>query len=226
MTQRTYNSKEVCEMFNLSAPRLLQFRKGQTVKVKGKSKNEEPRYYEFEQILEEGKDWDWNGSEVVFKESAITKLKQRKAYRKYQNKTVAVREKKTTANKEQSKLDTNRKVNNLEYSVQELAEEMKLTVQKIYALRDISTNKPVSFHNYLKQNKDWRYDDGKVVLLKSAREKIQQYANILKQKEEIPKSKKLTVLIGNKVFHLHGEAANTVIKIIEKEQHSKKKEKV
>jgi hypothetical protein len=34
------------------------------------------------------------------------------------------------------------------------------------------------------------------------------------------------VLIGNKVFHLHGEAANTVIKIIEKEQHSKKKEKV
>ncbi len=102
---------------------------------------------------------------------------------------------------------------------------MKLTVQKIYALRDISTNKPVSFQNYLKQNKDWKYDDGKVILLKSAKEKIQQYANMLKEKAEIPKSKKLSVLIGNKVFHLHGDAANAVIKIIEKEQLSRKKEK-
>jgi hypothetical protein len=226
MAQKTYNSKEVCEMFSLSAPRLLQFRKGQTVKVTGKDINEEPRFYEFEPILTEGKDWEWNGSEVVFKESAITKLKQRKAYRKFQNKSVAVRETKQRANRKNRKLDTNREVNNPEFSVQEIAEEMKLTVQKIYALRDISTNKPVSFKNYLKQNKDWRYDDGKVILLKSAKEKIQQYADILKQKEEIPKSKKLTVIIGNKVFHLQGDAANAVIKIIEKEQHSKKKEKV
>ena len=47
MAQKTYNSKEVCEMFSLSAPRLLQFRKGQTVKVAGKGKNDEPRFYDF-----------------------------------------------------------------------------------------------------------------------------------------------------------------------------------
>lgn len=226
MAQKTYNSKEVCEMFNLSAPRLLQFRKGQTVKVAGKGKDNEPRFYEFEPILKEGKDWVWNGSEVLFKESAITKLKQRKSYRKYQNNNLTTRGTKPTANRQQRKLETKKEVNNLEFSVQELAEEMKLTVQKIYALRDISTNKPVSFQNYLKQNKDWKYDDGKVILLKSAKEKIQQYADMLKEKEEIPKSKKLSVLIGNKVFHLQGDAANAVIKIIEKEQLSKKKEKV
>lgn len=213
-------------MFNLSAPRLLQFRKGQTVKVAGKGKDNEPRFYEFEPILKEGKDWEWNGSEVLFKESVITKLKQRKSYRKYQNNNLTTRGTKPTANRQQRKLETKKEVNNLEFSVQELAEEMKLTVQKIYALRDISTNKPVSFQNYLKQNKDWKYDDGKVILLKSAKEKIQQYADMLKEKEEIPKSKKLSVLIGNKVFHLQGDAANAVIKIIEKEQLSKKKEKV
>ena len=226
MAQKTYNSKEVCEMFNLSAPRLLQFRKGQTVKVAGKGKNSEPRFYEFEPILKEGKDWEWNGSEVLFKESAITKLKQRKSYRKFQNNNASARGTKPMANRQQRKLETKKEVNTLEFSVQELAEEMKLTVQKIYALRDISTNKPVSFQNYLKQNKDWKYDDGKVILLRSAKEKIQQYADMLKEKEEIPKSKKLSVLIGNKVFHLQGDAANAVIKIIEKEQLSKKKEKV
>jgi hypothetical protein len=225
MTKKTYTSKEVCEMFNLSAPRLLQFRKGQTVKVAGKGKNDETRFYNFEPILKEGKDWEWNGSEVVFNESAITKLKQRKSYRKLQNNAVSTRGTNQSSSRQQRKLETKREINNLEFSVQELADEMKLTVQKIYALRDISTNKPVSFQNYLKQNKDWKYDDGKVILLKSAKEKIQQYANMLKEKAEIPKSKKLSVLIGNKVFHLHGDAANAVIKIIEKEQLSRKKEK-
>lgn len=225
MAQKTYNSKEVCEMFTLSAPRLLQFRKGQTVKVAGKGKNDEPRFYDFEPILKEGKDWEWNGSEVVFKESAITKLKQRKAYRKLQNNTVTSRGTKPSSNRQQGKLETKRETNSLEFSVQELAEEMKLTVQKIYALRDISTNKPVSFQNYLKQNKDWKYDDGKVILFKSAKEKVKQYADMLKEKEEIPKSKKISVLIGNKVFHLFGDAANAVIRIIEKDQLSKKKEK-
>ena len=225
MAQKTYNSKEVCEMFSLSAPRLLQFRKGQTVKVAGKGKNDEPRFYDFEPILKEGKDWEWNGSEVVIKESAITKLKQRKAYRKIQSNTVTSRGTKSSSKRQQGKLETKREINSLEFSVQELAEEMKLTVQKIYALRDISTNKPVSFQNYLKQNKDWKYDDGKVILFKSAKEKVKQYADMLKEKEEIPKSKKLSVLIGNKVFHLLGDAANAVIKIIEKDQLSKKKEK-
>jgi hypothetical protein len=213
-------------MFNLSAPRLLQFRKGQKVKVAGKGENEESRIYEFEPILTEGKDWEWDGSEVIFKESAITKLKQRKAYRKYHSKTSSARSSRTKTLRQKGKLETKREANNNEFSVQELAEEMNLTVQKIYALRDISTNKPVSFQKYLLLNKDWKYDDGKVVLLKGAREKIKEYAEMLKEKEVVPKSKRITILIGNKVFHLSGTAADSVIKIIEKEQMSKKKEKV
>ena len=230
MAKKTYTSKEVCEMFNLSAPRLLQFRKGQKVSVPSKVKNKEPRIYEFDPILIEGKDWEWNGSEVVFFESSITKLKERKTYRKYQHRMSSDRGAKSSTRKKvfavyEAQNDyTN--INNAEFSVQEIAEEFNLNVQKIYALRDISSNKPVSYTNYLRQNKDWRYDDGKVILLKSAKQKIQEYAKMLKEKEEVPKSKKITVLIGNKVFNLQGEASNQVIKIIEKEQLSKKKQKV
>lgn len=230
MAKKTYTSKEVCDMFNLSAPRLLQFRKGQKVSVPSKVKNKEPKTYEFDPILIEGKDWEWNGSEVVFFESSITKLKERKTYRKYQHRMTSDRGAKSSTRKkviavyEAQNNYTN--INNTEFSVQEIAEEFNLNVQKIYALRDISSNKPVSFTNYLKLNKDWRYDDGKVILLKSARQKIQEYADMLKEKEEVPKSKKITVLIGNKVFHLQGDASNEVIRIIEKEQLSKKKQKV
>lgn len=229
MAKKTYTSKEVCEMFNLSAPRLLQFRKGQKVRVSSKIKNKQPRTYEFDPILIEGEDWEWNGSEVVFNESAINKLKERKAYRKYQIRMSSDRGAKAMARDNQDKSDKKPELNinnNLAFSVQEIAEELDLSVQKIYALRDISTNKPVSFTNYLRLNKDWKYDDGKVILLKSARQKIQEYANMLKEKEEVPKSKKITVLIGNKVFHLQGEASNQVIRIIENEQLSKKKQKV
>jgi hypothetical protein len=227
MIKKTYTSKEVCEMFNLSAPRLLQFRKGQKVRVSTKNENEEPRTYEFDPILIEGEDWEWNGSEVVFNESSIIKLKERKAYRKYQHRMSSDRGAKSLARRQlgisYEPKDIN--INNLEFSVQEIAEEMNLSVQKIYALRDISSNKPVSFTNYLKLNKDWKYDDGKVILFRSARQKIQEYANMLKEKEEVPKTRKITVLIGNKVFHLQGEASNAVIRIIEQEQLSKKKNK-
>lgn len=227
MAGKTYNSKEVCEMFQLSAPRLLQFRKGQTVKVKGRDSDEDDRVYSFEPLLQENKDWFWDGSEVVFRQSAIDILSKRKIYRKFNSRNQATQNTKKINKKVKDKLDNNKKkLQQNEFSVQELAEQLNLTVQKIYALRDISTNKPVSFQNYLKQDKDWKYDDGKVILLKSAKDKIQEYAELLKEKEVVPKSKRITILIGNKVFHLSGESAMAVINIIEKDQISKKKEKV
>jgi len=216
MLGKTYNSKEICEMFNISAPRLLQFRKGQSVRVKT-TKEGVLRTYKFDALLEEGKDWYWDGSEVVFRQSAVTKLSKRKVYNKNRDNTNnEPKERKKRENKKENQLKEG------EYTVQEIADRLDITVQKIYALRDISSNKPVSYKNYLIQNQDWRYDDGKVILLQTAKEKIKGYIDLLKDREEVPKAKRIAILIGTKVFHLTGESAYRVIDIIEEDQARKK----
>ena len=216
MSGKTYNSKEICEMFNISAPRLLQFRKGQSVKIKTNDENL-IRSYKFEPLLEEGKDWYWDGSEVVFRQSSVTKLSKRKKYNKSSDNKIPAKDTKKLEREEKNKL------NEGEYTVQEIADRLGITVQKIYSLRDISTNKPVSYKNYLIQNKDWKYDDGKVILFLSAKEKIKGYVDLLKEKEDVPKAKRIAVLIGTKVFHLTGEAAQGVIEMIQLEQNRKHK---
>ncbi|NBP63800.1 MAG: hypothetical protein EBU66_03845 [Bacteroidetes bacterium] len=215
MSGKTYNSKEICEMFNISAPRLLQFRKGQSVKIKTSEENV-VKSYKFEPLLEEGKDWYWDGSEVVFRQSSVTKLSKRKKYNKTGENKSSERERRRREREEKKTL------NEGEYTVQEIADRLHITVQKIYSLRDISTNKPVSYKNYLIQNKDWKYDDGKVILFLSAKDKIKGYVDLLKDKEEVPKAKRIAVLIGTKVFHLTGDAAFRVIDLIEHEQQRKK----
>ena len=215
MSGKTYNSKEICEMFNISAPRLLQFRKGQSVNVKT-SKDRVLRNYKFEALLEEGKDWYWDGSEVVFRQSSVTKLSKRKIYNKNRDNNAEPKERKKRENKKENQLKEG------EYTVQEIADRLDISVQKIYALRDISSNKPVSYKNYLIQNQDWRYDDGKVILLQTAKEKIKGYIELLKDREEVPKAKRIAILIGTKVFHLTGEAAYRVIDIIEDDQARRK----
>jgi len=216
MSGKTYNSKEICEMFNISAPRLLQFRKGQSVKIKTNDENL-IRSYKFDPLLEEGKDWYWDGSEVVFRQSSVTKLSKRKKYNKSGENKILAKDRKKLEREEKNKL------NEGEYTVQEIADRLGITVQKIYSLRDISTNKPVSYKNYLIQNKDWKYDDGKVILFLSAKEKIKGYVDLLKEKEDVPKAKRIAVLIGTKVFHLTGEAAQGVIEMIQLEQNRKHK---
>jgi hypothetical protein len=216
MSGKTYNSKEICEMFNISAPRLLQFRKGQSVKIKTNDENL-IRSYKFDPLLEEGKDWYWDGSEVVFRQSSVTKLSKRKKYNKSGENKILAKDRKKLEREEKNKL------NEGEYTVQEIADRLGITVQKIYSLRDISTNKPVSYKNYLIQNKDWKYDDGKVILFQSAKEKIKGYVDLLKEKEDVPKAKRIAVLIGTKVFHLTGEAAQGVIEMIQLEQIRKNK---
>jgi hypothetical protein len=44
----------------------------------------------------------------------------------------------------------------------------------------------------------------------------------LKDREEVPKAKRIAILIGTKVFHLTGEFAFRVIDIIEEDQARKK----
>jgi hypothetical protein len=147
----------------------------------------------------------------------VTKLSKRKKYNKSGENKILAKDRKKLEREEKNKL------NEGEYTVQEIADRLGITVQKIYSLRDISTNKPVSYKNYLIQNKDWKYDDGKVILFQSAKEKIKGYVDLLKEKEDVPKAKRIAVLIGTKVFHLTGEAAQGVIEMIQLEQIRKHK---
>lgn len=222
MTGKTYNSKEICEMFSISAPRLLQFRKGQQVKVKTNKPNV-LREYKFDPLLEEGKDWYWDGSEVVFKQSSVIKLSKRKTYNKTGQNLITVKTQQK-ADRLQAKAQLAQQMKqNGEYTVQEISDKLKISVQKIYSLRDISTNKPVSYTDYLIQNKDWRYEDGKVILMGLAKEKIKGYANLLIQKQQIPKVKRIGVLVGTKIFHLTGSEADAIIDLLTKYQERKRK---
>lgn len=209
---KTYNSKEICVLFNISAPRLLQFRKGQQVTVKSKNPSKPDRAYKFDPLLIEGTDWVWDGSEVVFRQSAVTKLSKRKIYNKHGNSNIQPLQKAKRVKPAKPKLKAG------EYTVQEIADKYKTTVQKIYALRDISSNKPISYNDYLIQNKDWIYDDGKVILFESAKSKIKGYIELLKERSEVPKARRIAVLVGTKVFHLTGNEAHMVIAIIQSKQ--------
>lgn len=209
---KNYTSKEICDMFKISPPRLLQFRKGQSVVVKSKNPSKPDRVYNFDPLLEEGLDWYWDGSEVVFRQSTIAKLSKRKQYNKSGNYTAQALQRTMQQKKAKQKLKDG------EYSVQDIADKYKLTVQKVYALRDISTNRPVSYKDYLIQNKDWKYDDGKVILFESAKKKIKGYAELIKEKEQVPKAKRIAILVGTKLFHLTGNEAQMVISIIQSKQ--------
>ena len=213
--ERMYNSKEICAMFNITAPRLLQFRKGQLVNVK--SKDGSPRTYTFDPILIENKDWYWNESEAVFRESAITKIKERKANRKLGEHTA------NSKAKRKEILKTNNSLKDGEYLVPAIAKKYKITVQNVYSLRDTSTTKPKSYSNYLIQGKDWRFDGGKVILLKSSIAKIEEYVKMLKEKRNVPKANRISVLVNSKLFHLSGEDAKKVIEMLQKKQNDKNK---
>ena len=202
-------------MFNITAPRLLQFRKGQLVNVK--SKDGSLRTYTFDPILIENKDWYWNESEAIFRESAIEKIKGRKQYVKNGDHNAASREKK------RQEFIAKNTLKDGEYLVPAIAKKYKITVQNIYSLRDTSTTKPKSYSNYLIQGKDWRFDGGKVILLKSSIAKIEEYAKLLKEKSTIPKAKRISVLVNSKLFHLSGEDAKKVIEMLHKKQKSKNK---
>jgi len=193
---KTYNSNDLRKMFKVSKPRLTQFRKGQKVN----------RYF-YGPVIEEGKDWYWNGSEVIYTESAVQILKSR-TINKNRNKHKA----KQVASKSIKRVG--------EYTIQDVATEVGLTVQKIYALRDFSSNKPVAFTNYLIFNTDWKYIDGSVIVFESGKAKVAEYAQFLEERKKVPKSKRITVLIGTKVFNLTGEEARSIIEIVKRKQES------
>lgn len=205
---KTYNSKEVCKMFNLSAPRLLQFRKGQQVQVKSKNPSHADRVYSFDPILEENKDWFWEGSEVVFAESAIQILNGRKQYRKYGG--TRLRSTKTP------KIQTPTPKKDGFITFPDVSVKLKVSVQKIYALRDIATNTPKSAtkEHILRLNKDWIFEDGKVLLKESSVKKIEDFLE-KRKKAELDKNKKITILQGKNVVIVSGDKAKRILDILQ-----------
>lgn len=206
-TMKTYSSKEVCKMFNLSAPRLLQFRKGQQVQVKSKNPSHADKVYSFDPILEENKDWFWEGSEVVFTESAIEILNSRKQYRKY-----ATRLRSTKIPKAQTQ--TPKKDGFITFI--DASIKLNTSVQKIYALRDVALNIPKSAkkEHILRLNKDWIFEDGKILLKVEAVEKIKAFLETRK-KAQLEKNKKLTILQGKNVMIVSGEKAKKILEILQ-----------
>lgn len=206
---KTYSSKEVCKMFNLSAPRLLQFRKGQQVQVKSKNPSHADRVYSFDPILEENKDWFWDGSEVIFAESAIEILNSRKQYRKY-----ATRLSSTKIPKSQIPAPTPKKDGYTTFT--DVSKNLKVSVQKIYALRDVATNIPKSAkkEHILRLNKDWIFEDGKILLKEESVEKIKSFLESIK-KAKLEQGKKLTILQGKNVMIVSGEKAKKILEILQ-----------
>lgn len=206
---KTYTSKEICKMYNLSAPRLLQFRKGQKVEVKSKDPKFEDKVYTFDPILQENKDWYWEGSEVVFTESAIEILNGRKQYRKYGG-----RLKSTKTPKSQTPTPTPSKNGYITFI--DASKNLKVSVQKIYALRDVALNIPKSAkkEHILRLNKDWIFEDGKILLKEESVEKIKAFLETRK-KAKLEQSKKLTILQGKNVVIVSGEKAKKILDILQ-----------
>jgi hypothetical protein len=207
---KTYNTKEVCNMFNLSTTRLSHFRKGQQVKVKSK-KNHQDRVYTFDPILQENKDWFWKDSNAIFTESAIQILKNRKKYRKLSGKGSSTQ----TPNVRRKYIP---KKGFLTFP--DVSAKLKISIQKIYALRDNAKNIPKSATNkhILRLNKDWILEDGKVLLKVEAVEKIKDFFETRK-KTILNKNKKLTILQGKNVVIVSGEKARKILDILENKKY-------
>ncbi len=58
--KKGYSTEEISEITGLTEPRIHQMRNGQRVKIKSNNK-----VYEFKPLLEKGKHWDWNETDVI-----------------------------------------------------------------------------------------------------------------------------------------------------------------
>lgn len=206
-TPITYTTKEICANFGITAPRLLQMRKGQTVKLKKKVNGKlVSKDYTFPPILIENKDWSWDGSEVLFYQSAFNKLAERNHFRRQYKK-----HRETFTNQ----IKPVKKSHEGLIRAQDLANKLEIKVQRIYSMRDISKK---SSAIKLQVKKDWVYSEGKVMIMPEAASIIENYIKEERNpsKPSIPKSGKITVIFGDKAITVSGETANNVLKVIEK----------
>ena len=192
-----YTSSDVCVRFQLSAPRLLQFRNGQSVKSSLKKKGKSVEFtYHFDPILTENVDFIWDGSVVMFSELALVKIENFKKNRKY-HKRFKAEVIQPTKKEIEDELGL--------VSVKNISKELNISVQEIYTMRDTVSGlrKKTSFQ-LLIQYEDWKYIVGKVYLTPKGIEKVKEN---IKRKES---RKKIYLESNAKIIIIHKENAFTI----------------
>lgn len=110
-------------------------------------------------------------------------------------------------------------------SAKEASELLKLPIQKIYTLRDTSTNSKNPRRPVFQKGKHWDFQDGKVIfsreivdMMKSWREERIESLNSSKSKKSIEKKEqvKLYVTINGEVTELNGSFAKKINKLVQK----------
>lgn len=204
-----YTSSDVCERFQLSAPRLLQFRNGQSVKSSRKKNGKSVEFtYHFDPILTENVDFIWDGSVVMFSELALVKIENFKKNRKYHKrlKTEIIPPTKKEIEDELGLV-----------SVKNISKELNIGVQEIYTMRDtVSGFRKKRSFQLLIQYEDWKYIVGKVYLTQKGIEKVKENIKTKESRKKIhlESNEKIIIIHKENAFTISGELAHKIAEMV------------
>lgn len=202
--ERIYTSKEVCDMFGLTSARMCHFRYGQTVHSKNKTGGIS-KVYKMPACLIEGKDWYKDGREIIYRESAIQILKERRHYEKSgklkNSKLVSFRATRTSPK-------------DGFLTLREVARSFNVKYSDVYNLRDASPNIPklADESHILKMDEDWIYHNSGILLKKESVEKVKAFLE--KKRNPFRRARKVTILWGNISSNISGEKAKKILEIL------------
>lgn len=109
-------------------------------------------------------------------------------------------------------------------SAKEASELLKLPIQKIYTLRDTSTNSKNPRRPVFLKGKHWDFQDGKVIFSKEIvtmmknwrEERLESLTNSKSKVKEKKEQVKLYVTINGEVTELNGSYAKKINKLVQK----------
>lgn len=109
-------------------------------------------------------------------------------------------------------------------SAKEASELLKLPIQKIYTLRDTSTNSKNPRRPVFLKGKHWDFQDGKVIFSKEIvtmmknwrEERLESLTNSKSKVKEKKEQVKLYVTINGEVTELNGTYAKKINKLVQK----------
>ena len=200
----TFNTKDLCAIYSISAPRLSQIRNGRKTKsIENASGN--PMVYDCEPILKKGQDWNWKMSEVVYYMSAIRKLNNQTKKGKSIQKNLGV---------DFEKLGSDSEIITLLLKHSNIDRKTKLEL----------TSKFSTILNSNKENKPFVENTTRVVGKSSDKKEKKDYLKKIFSwfggKSEIlspqsPIAKKVKIKLNNKEIILSEKDTNEIIRIIE-----------
>jgi hypothetical protein len=166
-----YTTQEVCEISGLTQPRLSQLRRGQTISSSSNNKK-----YFIEPLLKESVDWFWSGGrKTMFTPLGLKKILERVRYnRRSKNGS-------NSSNVDGSIIDVrmgNLPVDDTPFnpstmiSAKDAAEQLGVSVQKLYSMRDMSTKSKNPQRPEAIKGIDWFFSGGGVYFTKDIVEKI------------------------------------------------------